>query len=234
MMNQTVSAIDALAIAVYAFRQNNNQVIKDTQFFPGVVTNETPVKNYSNKSYVISTLIQHPKDIQQYPSGVKITEDLLQTAESIKTWFGHRNIMAMLTNGSVNEFMQKVLDTITQDQVKVRDLGILVWAPKLYHDGQAQEISRETSARYEMTSKFIGKPKDNIEIDLEVIEKRFVRHLNVWSIYGHDGIGNLVTFLTKHEKLCESQTVRARVREHKRSPHHNQAFLTILNFVKAV
>lgn len=231
-MNKPIDTVEALSIAVFAFEQNNKKVVKDTSIQKG--TDGLEIKQFSNKSYLLSQLDNKFTGTAMYPTGVNITDAHRQTAVDIKTWFGHSHLMAVLSKGQVSDFHDKLYGIVSEDTVRSRNFGLLCWAPKLHHDGLIHEQSRETSARYEMTSKPIGKIGAKIEIDLEVIEKRYVRHLNVWSVYGHNGTGNLVQFLTKHERLCVSQRITARIKDVGRSPYHNEAFVTDLNFVKAV
>jgi len=115
----------------------------------------------------------------------------------------------------------------------INNAGIIVWAPKLTVDIQRSRDIKEISAAYELSSKFVGKPGDRIEFNFTLIEKRFVRSIDTWSAYGHNEQGNLVQFLTKHEELCATGRIRARIKSHDKNRYHNNANVTVVNFVKA-
>jgi hypothetical protein len=141
--------------------------------------------------------------------------------------------MEVLTKGYVPNFLQSIHDLLKQDTMNINHSGIMVWAPKLAQDIQRSQGIKEVSAAYEHTSKFVGKVGDRIEFDFTLIEKRYVRQVDTWSAYGYNEQGNLVQFLSKHEELCASGRIRARIKSHDKNRYHNNANVTVINFVKA-
>lgn len=211
---------EALAVAIFAFRKN------------GKVVKEATKDTTSNKLIVWDYFVPLKTDITR--SKVELTEELLEAADVVKVIIDQAVLMGLITKGRVPSFIESVHDILKEDTMASKYLGILVWAPKLAADIKKAQALREVSAGYEHTSKFIGKEGDRIEFDFTLIEKRFVHQLDTWSAYGHNEQGHLVKFLTKHEELCATGRIRARIRQHVVDSYHNMAKVTSLNFVKAV
>jgi len=219
-MKNFVNPRQALAVAVLAFRANGNRVVKDTT--------DT---QYANKSYLQSYFFPLKTNHKQLT--VEMTPDFLEAADDVKQIIDHAVTMEMLTKGYVPSFLKSIHDLLTEDAMNINYAGIMVWAPKLAQDIQRSQGIKEVSASYEHTSKFIGKVGDKIEFDFTLIEKRYVRQVDTWSAYGHNEQGNLIQFLSKHEELCASGRIRARIKSHDKNRYHNNANVTVVNFVKA-
>jgi hypothetical protein len=210
---------EALAVAIFAFRKN------------GKVVKEATQEATSNKLIVWDYFVPLKTDLPR--ERIEVTEELLEAADAVRTVIDHAVTMSMLTKGFVVSFLGNIHEIVKEDTVKSKHLGMLVWAPKLAQDLQKAESLKELSAGYEHSSKYIGKLGDKIEFNFTLIEKRFVRALDTWSAYGHNEQGHLVKFLTKHEELCATGCIRARIRKHETDSYHNGAKVTTLNFVKA-
>ena len=210
---------EALAIAIFAFRKN------------GKVVKEATAEATSNKLMVWDYFV--PLKTEKPQPRIEVTEELLEAADAVRTVIDHAVTMSMLTKGFVVSFLGNIHEIVKEDTVKSKHLGMLVWAPKLAQDLKKAESLKELSAGYEHASKYIGKEGDKIEFDFTLIEKRYIRPLETWSAYGHNEQGHLVKFLTKHEELCATGRIRARIRKHEVDSYHNNAKVTTLNFVKA-
>jgi hypothetical protein len=210
---------EALAIAIFAFRKN------------GKVVKEATKETSSNKLIVWDYFVPLKTDLPR--ARIELTEELLEAADAVKTVIDHAVTMDMLTKGRIPSFMETIHDLIKEEIVPSKHLGILVWAPKLAADLEKSQNLKELSAGYEHSSRYIGKLGDRIEFDFTLIEKRYVRALETWSAYGYNEQGHLVKFLTKHEELCATGRIRARIRQHVVDSYHNMAKVTSLNFVKA-
>jgi hypothetical protein len=216
---KTLNTREALAVAIFAFRKN------------GKVVKEATQEATSNKLIVWDYFVPLKTDLPR--PQVELTEELLEAADAVRTVIDHAVTMSMLTKGFVVSFLGNIHEILKEDTVKSKYLGMLVWAPKLAQDLEKAESLKELSAGYEHASKYIGKLGDKIEFDFTLIEKRYVRPLETWSAYGHNEQGHLVKFLTKHEELCATGRIRARIRKHEVDSYHNGAKVTTLNFVKA-
>ena len=216
---KTLNTREALAVAIFAFRKN------------GKVVKEATQEATSNKLIVWDYFVPLKTDLPR--PQVELTEELLEAADAVRTVIDHAVTMGMLRKGRIPHFLESIHDTLKEDTVKSKHLGILVWAPKMAADLEKAQGLKELSAGFEYASKFIGKEGDRIEFDFTLIEKRYVRPLETWSAYGHNEQGHLVKFLTKHEELCATGRIRARIRKHEVDSYHNGAKVTSLNFVKA-
>ena len=219
-MKNFVDPRQALAVAVLAFRANGNRVVKDTT--------DT---QYANKSYLQSYFF--PLKTTHKQLTVEMTAGLLEAADDVKLIIDHAVTMEVLTKGYVPAFLNSIHELLKEDAMNINHAGIMVWAPKLAQDIQRSQGIKEVSATYEHTSKFIGKVGDRIEFDFTLIEKRYVRQIDTWSAYGYNEQGNLVQFLSKHEALCATGRIRARIKSHDKNRYHNNANVTVVNFVKA-
>ena len=219
-MKNFVNPREALAVAILAFRTNGNRVVKDTTD-----------KQYANKSYLQAYFF--PLKTSHKQLTVEMTAELLEAADDVKVIIEHAVTMEVLTKGYVPNFLNTINELLKDSTMNINHAGIMVWAPKLAQDIQRSQGIKEVSASYEHTSKFIGKVGDKIEFDFTLIEKRYVRQVDTWSAYGYNEQGNLVQFLSKHEELCATGRIRARIKSHDKNRYHNNANVTVLNFVKA-
>jgi hypothetical protein len=216
---KNINTRQALAVAIFAFRKN------------GKVVKEATAETTSNKLMVWDYFVPLKTELPR--ARIELTEELLEAADAVRTVIDHAVTMDMLMKGRLPSFLESIHDILKEDTVKSKNLGILVWAPKLAQDLEKAQSLKELSAGYEHASKYIGKLGDKIEFDFTLIEKRYVRPLETWSAYGHNEQGHLVKFLTKHEELCATGRIRARIRQHVVDSYHNMAKVTALNFVKA-
>ena len=220
MAEKQVNTLDALAIATHAF-DINACVVKqydEEKLIPNVVY----VRDYFGLSKEVTT-----------PT-VLISPDLLERAQAIKTWVEHNITMSLLKQGHVNDFQKLVAEIIDNESVNVKHLGILVWAPKLYHDQIARDSVREHVMQISYRSNWIGKEKERVNVDCTLLEKRFHSEYNSWTAFGHDQHNNLVRFMTKHEHLCASHKITGKVKDQGTERYHNNGKITTLNFVKAI
>ena len=216
---KNINTRQALAVAIFAFRKN------------GKVVKEATKETTSNKLMVWDYFVPLKTELPR--ARIELTEELLEAADAVRTVIDHAVTMDMLMKGRLPSFLESIHDILKEDTVKSKHLGILVWAPKLAADLEKAQSLKELSAGYEHASKYIGKLGDKIEFDFTLIEKRYVRALETWSAYGHNEQGHLVKFLSKHEELCATGRIRARIRKHEVDSYHNGAKVTTLNFVKA-
>lgn len=224
-MNKQVNVREALAVALYAFRANNNMVVRD-------MYNSDHVEMFPNKAYLTKHFIDSSSSVN-IPD-ITITDELLTEADSIKQQLDYIVTMSMLVTGRINSFTEDCFKLVSGETVGTKHFGTLVWIPKLVSDNQVKETAKIRSAQLEHSSKYIGKLSDRVEFNFNLIEKRYVSRINCWAAYGHTDEGNLVKFLTKHEDLCNNGIIRGRIKETSRDPYRNNAQVTSLNHVKKI
>ncbi len=224
-MKTYVNTQEALAAALYAFRANNNTVVRDS-YDPNCLD------KFPNKAY----LVKYFSESQFCPelSAFTLTNELLAEADNLKQELEYIITMAALTKGQINSFTEDCAKLLAKETVNSRHFGTIVWIPKIVHDQRLRSDAKIKSATLEHTSKFIGRESDRVELYFNIIEKRFVRQINCWAVYGHNNDGNLVKFLTKHEDLCQSGHIKGRIKSTEKDAYHNYAQVTVLNHVKKI
>jgi|APCry1669189534_1035231.scaffolds.fasta_scaffold00327_8 hypothetical protein len=218
----------ALAAAVYAFEQNNEYILKEAQLDPdnGVVL------NYPNKTIVYNYFANDPDP--QVPCGISPGD--LEVADQLKDYLQQAAIMQALqsSDGQVNEFLNSVNQILEKEEVPARDIGILIWAPKLALDHQAQEKARVAISNLGSTSQYLARIGDKIELHFTLIDKRFIKNAECYLVQGHDEHGNLVSYWAREErKIFNNVKITAKVKGHRHDKYRNAKF-TMINFVKAV
>lgn len=220
--------LKAIAVAIYAFQQNENTVVKFA-----TTNSDGSIKFYANKNYLESTFGSTVDD-PAYPLSVNVSAELLDKARELKTAFDYMVTMNVLTNrGNINKFVNNVYQITTKEEINRNEFSMLIWAPKIIADNEKTSAIRLVSAGYEHTSKFIGQVGNHIILNFNLIEKRYIRQIDCWSAYGYTDEGNLIKFLTKHEELCVSRKIKARIKDLVKDQYHNNALVTNLNHVKA-
>ncbi len=111
----------------------------------------------------------------------------------------------------------------------------MAWAPKLANDYQKKDQVREVSARFEYTSRYVGKIGDKIEVDFTLIDSRYIQSMDCHAVYGHDAQGNLIFYWAREEKkILKHGRMRGRVKAHKQDNYRGNAAVTTLNYVKII
>lgn len=217
-MKQTYPTILALAAAISALETNKFLIYKD----PTTVGDETRVPNRQ----IMRELLD---------SGAVVTEQHIKTAEETVVYLQQVEIMQTLTTGHANSFLKRIVELVSNETVKSNELGLMAWTPKLERDLRTRDTVREISAQYESHSKYVGKIKDKIVVDFTMIDKRYFKDTDSWSVYGYDSDNNLISYwANKEEKICDSGRIQGRVKNHAQDRYRNNAKVTALNFVKVL
>ena len=211
--NPRFDTITALSAAVAVFRANGSKITRFENNVPG------------NKEMVL--------DILLCKSNIAVTDQDVETATELRAYLEQKIMMATLTNARINDFFQQVTDLVTKPTVAQHQLGQLVWAPKLQADAQKQEVIKEDLGRYVFTSNYLGKEKDKVELVFTPIEVRYLSMYNCYRHVGHDGKGNLITFVNKNN-IDKISKIKARIKDCNTNRYYNNAKTTQLNFVKVV
>jgi len=214
MANLKFNTVQTLALAIAAYRQSNNNIVRKDGNTPG------------NKDLVIDFLINNKKF-----KGSDAT-DLLDEAEKLKTALSQQIVMNTLTNRPTNEFLLNVNNAIVSDTVLLRDIGLIVWAPKLLNDIQKAEHTRSDLLNLSFSSQHLGKIKDRVELTFTLVTQRYLKNYDLFIHTGHDEKGNLVNFFNKSK--IESGRISARIKQLKKDNYINGADVTVLNYVKVV
>lgn len=217
------SAIDVVAAACTAFRINNNTV-NGTTVTPDQVCELYPVACVSNKQMMHAHLIEG--------KALGITDADREHAVEVIASINSKITMAMLTGKRPNDFDKSLYDAVNRDCTS-RDFGLLTYAPKSWVQTKKYDETREKVAEVGITSKALGYIGQKIALNITVMTTRYLQDLSCYSVFGHDGQGNLVNYLTKHAALTTNQAITAKIRKLGNDQYHNNNFVNSLNFVKA-
>jgi hypothetical protein len=155
-------------------------------------------------------------------------------ADGIVQYLQQTVIMQSL-KGTPDRFLAQVVDLLSGQTVATRDFGIVAWAPKLADDYQRKDHVREISARYEHHSRYVGHVRDKITTDFTLIEKRYIKSMDCWAVYGYDSQDNLLFYWARSlDRVCETGRITARIKDHRKDEYRGNALVTVLNYVKVL
>jgi hypothetical protein len=142
-------------------------------------------------------------------------------------------MMDILSGKAVSSFMRDMLALLEVDTVPEFRVGMLLYAANTFHTGKARDVVKEKVSEMAYTSQALGKVGDKVAVNFTLIDKRYIQQFDCWAAGGNDDKGNLVSFLTKHEKLCVSGKITGKVKSAGADKWRGNAMVTALNFVKA-
>ena len=216
-MKKKFSTLETLATAIAAFESTENQIVR-AQISGGTLPNRQLIANYLNGL-----------------GGPFIVNDFHRKhADGIITYLQQTVIMQSL-KGTPDRFLAQITELVTQQEVTDKDFGILAWAPKVADDYQRKDHVREVSARYEHHSRYVGHVRDRITTNFTLIEKRYIKSMDCWAVYGADDAGNLLFYWARSlDKVCEVGRISGRIKDHKEDEYRSNALVTTLNYVKVI
>ena len=161
---------------------------------------------------------------------IEVTDVDRDVAGAIAGYIQQRIIMDTLMQKEISDFITDINTIVGRDHVHQFDLGRVVWAPKLYADMLQQSNNQEDIAQYAISSVYVGRVKEKIELDFTVISVKYNREYECFRHLGHDGAGNLIGFLNK--KSIGNGRIQGRVKSQAISRYNNNGKVTYLNYVK--
>lgn len=217
--SKSFSTLQVLATAVAAYEFNENTIVRN----PVIIGN----KGYVSNRQLIS-------DYAQGNGGPFIVNDIhIKQAEGIIAYLEQTVIMQSL-KGTPDRFLGQISTILADKEVTDRDFGIVAWAPHLADQYQQKDHVREVSARYEYRSRYIGRIGDKVELDFTIIDKRYIKSMDCFAVYGYSQ-DNLVFYWAKNlDKICEVGRIQGRIKTHKEDEYRNKARVTVLNYVKVL
>lgn len=220
-MKQKFPVVHVLALATAAYHWNNSTIIRN------IGVNEHGHEILPNRQ-LIADHLEGRRDI------FRINDHYIAQAEGIITYLQQTVIMQSL-KGTPDRFLSQIVELITNQAVDLRDIGILAWAPKIADDYQKKDHVREISSRYEHSSRYVGRVGDKIETGFTMIEKRYVKSMDCYAVYGYDDHGNCLFYWAKTlDKVCEVGRIHGRVKAQHQDEYRNNARVTTLNYVKVL
>jgi hypothetical protein len=202
----SVSTITAVAMAIVAYKNNNQSVIKDH-----VSSNKQLMLDMAKNNFVA-------------------TEELLQQAEQICQSLTHQLIMTVLKDKN-NSFLNNINTLLADNSVDINDFGLLAWVPKLHHGFVQNEQESLAIAEISYTSRYVGTVGKRIDVSVDVFKSIYLKNYNMFICTAKDADGNLFTFWHQ-KKLQGVLNICSRVKTHRRDERLNNAQVTVLNYVK--
>jgi hypothetical protein len=162
---------------------------------------------------------------------VTVTDADRDMAETVMSYVQQQTTINALTGAKVSAFVAEVVAIADAPEISERNFGRIVWLPKLYADMVAKDDVKQDLAHYTVTSKYVGKIKDKMEIDFTPLTVKYSRDYNCYRHLGHDGHGNLIGFLSKAQ---HTGRIKGNIKRHATSTYHGNAKITYLNYVQGV
>jgi len=217
-MKSTYSTVSAVATAVAAYEYNNRVILRTPVADSGVI-------KASNRQLIT--------DYLQGNGGPFIVNDIhIKQADGIIQYLQQTVIMQSLQN-KVDRFLGQITAIVAEQKILDKDIGIVAWAPHVADQYQKKDRIREVSARFEIHSRYVGHVRDRITTDFTLIEKRYIKSMDCWAVYGSDAQDNLLFYWAKSlDKVCEVGKISGRIKDHKEDEYRGNARVTTLNYVK--
>jgi len=216
-----------LAALAFAAQRVNGTLHKDPSYFDvekDAVVEVTPNKVLMRDSFAIEPGVA-PRLV--------VTDEDRTKAEAAVSAIQQDVMLKQLSGARVNDFIHSMVTLFEQETCTARDCGMMAFLPRTYESLVKVEAVKETVRDFSAASRFLGTSVGTkILIDFEMISNRYLQQFNCYSVFGHDGKGNLVQFLTAHQHLVQSGSISGKIKRLENSRYHNGAEVTELNFVK--
>ncbi len=217
-----------LVALAFAAQRVNGAMYKDTSFFD--TEKDAVVEVVPNKTLMFNSFAFEPGS---NPELVPTDEDRAQADAAITAIQGDV-LIKKLADRRVSDFIFSLSEAISQPTCTQRDCGLVAFVPKTYAGMLERQEKDEAKIGLASTSEYLGRVGEKIQLDFALIDSRYLQQYNCYSVTGHDGCGNMVSFLTAHQNLAVSGRIQGKVKRTEVSQYHNGAKTTQLNFVKRV
>jgi len=217
-----------LVALAFAAQRVNGTMYKDNLFFD--TNKDAVVEVVPNKTLMFNSFAIEPGS---NPELVPTDEDFAQADAAISAIRGDV-LIKKLADRRVNDFQFKLSETIGQPTCTQRDCGTVAYVPKTYAGMLERQEKDEAKLGLASTSEYLGRVGEKLQLDFVLIDSRYLQQYNCHSVTGHDGCGNMVSFLTAHQSVAQSGRITGKVKRTEQSPYHNGAKVTQLNFVKVI
>ncbi len=225
---KTVSLADALAVAYAVYRINGNTYTKDTRRFSEdnktQFDNKSLVRFYWAKKLDTADAKYLPTDFEMFEP----TEADYASVEEARKWMKR---YVMLGLGELDSFKVDMVKELSQDQVAVKSMGRIAFAPEFIARDQHEASLTKTIRIEYRDSRHIEPVGATVEGVIEILDKRYSSQ---WESYNYVGVvdGNLVSFMNKYEHAVGARKrLKAKVKSHTKNRMFS-ADETRLNYVK--
>jgi len=176
------------------------------------------------------------KDIMRENLGLaaRPTEQDYEQADEAMSGVQNDLTLRILKGQQVSDFARSLVKLVQQETATERDCGLMAFLPKTFAGQVERENKQIQVAGMAGTSVYLGRVGEKITVDFVLVDKRFLQQYNCWSVFGHDGAGNCVGFLTQHEHLAKDGRIQGKIKRIYEDSYRGGACVTGLNYVKAI
>ena len=165
-----------------------------------------------------------PSDFEMFEP----TEEDYASVEEARKWMKR---YVMLGLGELDGFKQDMIRELSQDEVPVKSMGRIAYAPEFITRDQHESTLKKTIRIEYRDSVHLGKEKDTVEGVIEILDKKFSRSYEIF-FYIAVMDGNLVSFGNKFEyNIGDRKRIKGKVKGHTKNCLFS-ADETRLNYVK--
>ena len=206
-----VSTEQVFAAAMAAFRINGNSVLRES--IEGKTANKVLIESELSNSSIV-------------------TDEDRAAAKQLIEFLTHQQTLAGLTGKTLSEFNQLVTLLASTEKITKRLIGIAQWAPRLQQDLQRAQEIRNQLAVLSYGSKYLGRIGEKVQIGFVTVQKRYNKTYQAWRYIGHDGRGNIVGFISKHNFEKSEFQINGRIKTTETSRFAENGKTTYLSHVK--
>ena len=217
-----------LVALAFAAQRMNGGLHRDNRYFDP--EKDAFVEVVPNKTLMFNSFAFEPGS---NPELVPTDEDRAQADAAISAIQGDV-LVKKLADRRVSDFLVNLGEAISQPTCTQRDCGLVAFVPKTYAGMLERQEKDEAKIGLASTSQYLGRVGEKIQLDFALIDSKYLQQYNCYSVTGHDGNGNMVSFLTAHQGLAQSGRISGKIKRTEISQYHNGAKVTQLNFVKAI
>ena len=227
---KTVKLTDALAVAYAAYRINGETYNKDLRRF----STEENKTQFDNKSLIrfYWTKKLDTSEAQYLPTDFEMFEPTEADYASVQEALKWMRRYVMLGLGDLDGFKADMVRELTQDEVAVKSMGRIAYAPEFIARDQHETGLKKTIRVEYRDSKHIEPVGEKVETIVEILDSRYS---NQWESYNYTCVtteGNLVSFMNKYEHAVgDRKRIKAKVKAHTKNKLFS-ADETRLNYVK--
>ena len=222
-----IASRELVALAFAAQRMNGG-LHRDNRYFDP--EKDAFVEVVPNKTLMFNSFAFEPGS---NPELVPTDQDRAQADAAISAIQGDV-LIKTLAGRRTSDFLANLSEAISQPTCTQRDCGLVAFVPKTYAGMLERQEKDEAKIGLASTSEYLGRVGEKIQLDFALIDSKYLQQYNCYSVTGHDGNGNMVSFLTAHQGLAQSGRISGKIKRTEISQYHNGAKVTQLNFVKAI
>tara|TARA_B100000927_G_scaffold290856_1_gene290850 strand:- start:2133 stop:2837 length:705 start_codon:yes stop_codon:yes gene_type:complete len=221
-----VTPVEALALAIETFNQQgfirSGEGFKQTDYETGEVLQETK----DNKTIVI----------EKITAGFKPSEELISEAKEIIDKFNGRYMLKKLTS-TLSNFEQGVAQAFDTKELTNFNVAVLASIPHMNEVDKKRKAVEDKIEELRFESEFFGDKGQRYDLQLEVIDVKYIQSSSVYMITTVQNSKNIVKFWWRDQPdisdIIDGKVIHVRgtVNKHEKSKYTN-AHETMINRVK--